>query len=172
MTQGVIETKGTRLFFGFRADNPSTSEAPLEVMQVACPTGIPDLTSGARPRQSMTCLSSETQEYFSGLADPGELAIPINFIPRSEAHQALIDAKRRGSNLQMGWIVVLSDQATAPTLEDSDGYLTSPGPTTIGWRGYVSNFAINAATGDIWRGTVTIQISSELKWDLPTADLP
>ena len=48
----------------------------------------------------------------------------------------------------------------------------SPGPTSVGWLGYVANFAINAQVGDIWRGTVTIQVNSELDWDLPAADLP
>lgn len=172
MTEGVIETKNTRLYFGYAPGASSSDPDGIVVLQVACPTGIPDLTSGARPRQSMTCLSSETQEYFSGLADPGELAIPINFIPRSESHQALIAAKAQGAKLEMGWMVVFSDQAAAPTAGSSDGTLISPGSTTVGFKGYVSNFSINAQVGDIWRGTVTIQVSSELDWDLPAADLP
>lgn len=172
MTEGVIETKYTRLCFGYSPGASSSDPDGTIVLQVACPTGIPDLTSGARPKQDMTCLSSLVREYFSGLADPGELAIPINFIPRSESHQALIAAKEQGANLVMPWMVVFSDQAALPVSVDSDGNLLSPGSTTVGFRGYVSNFAINAQVGDIWRGTVTIQVNSELAWDLPAADLP
>lgn len=172
MTEGVIETKDTRLYFCYSPGASSSDPDGFIVLQVACPTGIPDLTSGARPRQDMTCLSSQVREYFSGLADPGELAIPINFIPRSESHQALIAAKAQGANLVIPWMVVFSDQTAAPTTVDSNDMLVSPGPTSVGFKGYVSNFAINAQVGDIWRGTVTIQVNSELDWNLPAADLP
>ena len=175
MTDGVLQTKGTDLYFGY---TPATSSgAPLEVHAVACPTGIPEFSAGAKSRQSKTCLSSRTQQYYDGLADPPELAIPFNFIPRSEAHQALIDAKARGSTLVMPWLVSMLDSETAPTTLDSDGYFVSPGPTTVGFKGYVSNFTIGAAVGEIWKGTLTIQLQlddgdEDLHWDLPNADLP
>jgi len=41
----------------------------------------------------------------------------------------------------------------------------------------VSNFTVGAAVGEIWKGTLTIQLQlddgdEDLHWDLPTADLP
>lgn len=174
MTEGVLQTKDTRLYFGYTPD--TSSGAPQEVHAVACPTGIPEFSAGAKPRQDQTCLSSRTRQYYDGLADPPELSIPINFIPRSEAHQALIDAKARGSALVMPWLVSMIDSQTAPTTFDSDGYFVSPGPTTIGFKAYVSNFTVGAAVGEIWKGTLTIQLQlddtdEDLHWDLPTADL-
>lgn len=173
MTEGVVQTKDTKLYFGYTPSPESSSDEPaLEVHQVACPTGLTDLSDGAQPRQDMTCLSSQVRQYFAGLPDPGEITIPVNFIPRSESHQALRDAKRRGSNLVMPWLVAMSDLETAPTSVDSDGQFNSPGPTNFRFRGYVSNFALTANVGDIWRGNVTIQMTSELLDDMPDADLP
>lgn len=175
MTTGVLQTKDTRLYFGFT--DPSSSGSTLEVLAVACPTGIPEFSAGAKPRQDQTCLSSRTRQYYDGLADPPELAIPVNFIPASEAHQALIAAKAAGSTLVMPWLVSMIDSQTAPTSVDSDGYFVSPGPTTVGMLGYVSNFTIGAAVGEIWKGTLTIQLQlndgdEDLRWDLPAPTLP
>lgn len=180
MTDGVIQAKGTRLFFGYTPISSSTSEPAVEILLVACPTAINDLGSGEKPRQDMTCLSSMSRQYYDGLADPPAWQIPINFIPRSESHQALIDAKRRGSALVMPWRVVTRDDngdpTGSPTTVTSNGHLDSPGPTSVGFKGYVSNFTVAAQIGQIWTGTVTVQIQfdddeDDFDWDLPTADL-
>lgn len=173
MTEGVVQVKGTRLLFGYQ---PSSSGS-LVIHALACPTGIPGLTAGERPRQDMTCITSMSRQYYDGLQDPPALTIPVNFIPRSESHQAIIAARAEGSDLVMPWLVVFSDQANDPTTIDSDGYLTSPGPTSVGFKGYVSNFTITAAVGAIWTADIAVQLrlddtDDDLHWDLPTADLP
>lgn len=174
MTQGTQLTKGTRLYFA----DPTSSD-PV-ILQVACPTGIPSLTAGAKPRFQTTCLDSTGQEYRDGLPDPGEITIPVNFIPASASHQALIEANALGSARVMPFMVVFSDDegtpGAAPTTVDSDGYLVSPGPTTIGFKAYVANFSVSAAISEIWRGEVTLQIKlldgrTDLDWDLPAATL-
>lgn len=173
MTTGTQLTKGTKLYFAV----PGSSS---EIYEVACPTAIPELGIGEKPKFPTTCLSSTGVEYRDGLPDPPTIQIPINFIPRSSSHQALIEANRLGSAQVMPFMVVLSDDdgtpGTAPTTLDSDDYFVSPGPTTIGWKAYVANFSISAATSEIWRGTVTLQLQlldgkTDLDWDLPTADL-
>ena len=176
MTTGTVQAKNTRLLFGYAPGASSSDPDGVVIHQIACPTGVPDLTSGEKPRQDQTCLSSLTRQYYDGLADPPAIPIPVNFIPRSASHQALINAKAQGSNLVMPFMVVMSDQTDDPVTIDSDGYLVSPGPTTIGFKGYVSNFVVNAAVGEIWKGTVTVQLQlddtdEDLRWDLPTADL-
>jgi hypothetical protein len=174
MTTGTQLTKGTRIYF-------AEPGSPPAIHYVACPTAIPELGIGESPKFATTCLDSTGVEYRDGLPDPPTIAIPINFIPRSASHQALIEARAAGSAHIMPFMVVLSDDdgtpGEAPTMIDADGYLESPGPTTIGFKAYVSNFAITAATSEIWRGTVTLQLQlldgkTDLDWDLPTADLP
>ena len=172
MTEGVVQTKDTKIFFGYTPESSSTSDPELEVLQVACPTGIQDLTDGEQPRGDMTCLSSQVRQYYASLADPPALSLPVNFIPRSEAHQALRNAKKRNSNLVMPWLIAMSDSETAPTTVDSDGQFVSPEPTTFRFLGYVSNFTLTATVGAIWTGVVTIQMTSEMFDHMPTADLP
>jgi hypothetical protein len=162
MTTGTIETKGTRIFFG-DVDNSST------IHQVACPTAANGL-GGAADQIDITCLSSAEREYKQGLPNPGQVTVPINFIPRSAAHQALIDLKDSGTTVS--WMIAFSDYTGAgPTAFDSDGRLVSPGETTAEFLGYVADFTFDIGLNEIVRGTLTIQRSGAVAWDLPTADL-
>jgi hypothetical protein len=168
MTQGTQLTKGTRLYFAL----PNSSS---EILRVACPTAIPELSAGEKPRFATTCLDSTGQEYRDGLPDPPALVIPVNFIPRSASHQALIAANALGSAQVMPWMVVMSDEdgtpGDPPVTLDSEGYLVSPQPTTIGFKAYVANFTFTASTSEIWRGNLTLQIQlldgkTDLDYDL------
>ena len=163
MTTGVLETKGTRLFFG-DVENSSS------IYLVACPTGITGL-GGAADQIDTTCLSSTEREYRQGLPNPGQLSVPINFIPQSASHQALIDLKEAGTTVS--WMIALSDYTGAgPTTFDSNGRLVSPGETTAEFFGYVADFTFDLALNEIARGTLTIQRSGAVNWDLPVASQP
>ncbi len=173
MTQGTQLTKGTRLYF-------SLPDSTSEILKVACPTAIPELSAGEKPRFATTCLDSTGQEYRDGLPDPPAIVIPVNFIPQSASHQALIAANAAGSAQIMPFMVVMSDEdgtpGNPPVALDSDGYLVSPQPTTIGFKAYVANFTLTAATSEIWRANLTLQIQlldgkTDLDYDLPTPTL-
>ena len=157
MTTGVIETKGTRLYFAVDGS---------EILKVACATGIQGL-GGAGAQIDKTCLESLEMEYFRGMKDPGQVTIPINFIPQSASHQALLDLDDSGEAIS--WMVVLSDQAGEPTVIDSEGNLVSPGATTIGFLGYVADFEVDIQTNEIVRATLTLQRSGPRNWTRPTA---
>lgn len=159
MTTGTVATKGTRLFFA-RIDS--------EILKVACPTGISGL-GGSADQIDTTCLDSQEREYTRGMTTPGTLSIPINFIPRSAAHQALLELRDNGEIIS--WMIVLSDQTGAPSSLDTDNRLVSPGPTTAEFLGYISDFNIDVATNEIVRATMTVQRSGAVAWTLPTADL-
>jgi hypothetical protein len=159
MTTGVIETKGTKLYFAVSAS---------EILKVACATGIQGL-GGAGNQIDKTCLDSTEMEYFRGMKDPSEVTIPVNFIPRSAAHQALQDLDDSGETIS--WMLVLSDQAGAPTSVDSNGNLVSPGATTVEFLAYVSDFEIDIQTNEIVRATLTLQRSGAKTWTFPAADL-
>jgi hypothetical protein len=161
MTIGTIETKGTKLFF------LTSTGSPQEIHKVACATGITGL-GGPADQIDTTCLDSEEAESKQGFKRPAPVSVPINFIPRSAAHQAL-DALYESGEV-VDWMVVFSDQAGTPT--ETSGELVSPGATTVRFNGYVADFNIDVATNEIVRGTLTIQRSGAKTWDWPTADLP
>lgn len=160
MTAGTVKTKGTRLYFG---------ATESEIYKVACATGITGL-GGAGPQINKTCLESEEEEFERGMKAPGVVTVPFNTIPKSAAHQALQRLDDSGDTVP--WMIVLSDQAGAPTTIDSDGLLVSPGPTTRGFLGYVADYVEDFATNEIVRGTLTIQRSGRVFRDNPGADLP
>lgn len=172
MSEGIIETKGTRLYFGWAPGASSSDSDGVVIHKVACPTGLSGLSSGEAARVDVTCLDSEARDYAAGLQDLPTIQIPVNVIPRSEAHQALMDAEEEGSDLIIPWMAVMSDNTNAPTTLDSDGFLASPGATNRYWKGYVSNWSEDYAIGDYVRGTVTIQLTTRIRRVNPTADLP
>ena len=157
MTIGTIETKGTRLYFAVDATT---------IERVACPTGITGL-GGAADQIETTCLDSVEREYKQGFRNPGPVTVPINFIPQSSSHQALLDLAESGDTIS--WMIVLSDQTGSPTAVDSDDRLVSPGPTTIEFLGYVADFNLDVSTNEIVRATLTIQRSGAAAYDLPAA---
>lgn len=159
MTVGTLATKDTRLFF-------AVSESAIH--KVACATGISGL-GGARDQIDITCLDSDEREYSGGFRNPGQLSVPINFIPRSASHQALLDLVEAGTTIS--WMIVFSDQTGSPTNVDSEGHLDSPGATTAEFMGYAADFAVDVATNEIVRGTLTVQRSGMVAWTKPTADL-
>jgi hypothetical protein len=162
MTQGTVKTKGTKLFFTDAAGSPS------DILRVACATGISGL-GGSSDQIDITCLDSAEREFVQGFSTPGVVTVPINFIPRSAAHQALMALKESGDTVS--WMIVASDQTGAPVSLDGDNRLVSPGPTSAEFLGYVGDFAFDIQANDIWRGTLTIQRSGAIAWDFPAADL-
>lgn len=159
MTEGVLETKGTKLWF---------AKSESEVLAVACATGITGL-GGAADQIDQTCLSSEEREYKRGMLNPGPVTVPINLIPRSRAHQALIGLKDSGETIS--WMIALSDSVAEPTIGASDLRLESTDPTTFEFLGYVADFTIDIAINEIVRATLTIQRSGAVVSRLPTGDL-
>jgi hypothetical protein len=160
MTTGVLETKGTKLYFV----GPG-----LAIEKVACATGISGL-SGAGAQIDTTCLDSAEKEFARGMLAPGQLSVPINFIPTSTSHQALTELKDSGD--LVSWMIVFSDQTLAVTELDSDDRLVSPGPTSVEFLGYVADFAIDIATDSIVKATLTLQRSGAPTWDFPAPTQP
>lgn len=159
MTEGVIGTKGTRLYF-------AVSES--EILKVACATGIQGL-GGPGTQIALGCLEAEEEEFFRGRKQPGTITIPIVLIPRSASHQALADLDESGDVIS--WMIVFSDQSGAPSTLDSDNHLVSPGSTTVEFLAYVEDIDLNVDDNEVVRGTLTLQRSGAKAWTWPTADL-
>lgn len=176
MSEGLVLTKNTRLYFTSSADASSNDADGVVIHRVYCPTGIQNIGGGQKPTIGVTCLDSERQEYKGGLPDNEAMTIPFNVAMRSAAYQALLDMFENGDpeNLSSFMIVYPSadgSPGTAPTAIDGDGMLVSPGPSTEAVMGYVANMTKEVAVNEIVRGTITIQTSGSWRRDLPAPDL-
>lgn len=163
MSTGVIETKGTKLYFAGRTTSPG------EILKVACPTAITGL-GGPGDQKDVTCLDSDEMEFRRGMKNPGQISVPINFIPQSLSHQTLQDLDDSGDIVD--WMIVMSDQPLAPTATTTVGgviHITSPGATSVRFQAYVSDLTVEIATNEYVRATLTLQRSGAKEWDMPTA---
>lgn len=162
MTQGLVKTQGTHIFF---VDN--TSDSTGTVTKLACPTGATD--GGSQKDQiESTCLDAlEDKEYVAGLGNPGTWSIPFNLIPRDGSHHALYELKRTGA--VVAWMVGLSEADSPPTLADNGDMEPSVDRTWFEFRAYVADVVIDMATNDLVRGTLTLQRSGPVTphWYVP-----
>jgi hypothetical protein len=166
MTEGVIKTQGTEVYFiSFLNSDP-------ELVKFLCPTGVTGVGGGAKDTIDTTCLDTVgDRTTVVGLGTPAPISIPYNFIPRSAAHQGVIALKESG--VQTQWIELFSDGTAVPTL-DTDGNIQAPpgsDRTSVQWLGSVQENTIDASTNEIVRGTLTVLRSGSETWNFPTADL-
>ncbi len=156
MTQGLVKTQGTELFF---VDASVSASAP-DLVKMSCPTGVQGL-GGAKDQIETTCLDATSdKEFEGGLGNPGTVSVPFNLIPRDFSHQSLFALKDAGTALK--WIACLSDGVQQPAL-DSDGIIVAPTlRSSFRFTGYISDVNIDIATNEIVRGTLTIQRSGKV----------
>lgn len=160
MTTGTIRTQGTELFFLDESNTTSDDE----LIKVTCATGITGL-GGPRDQVESTCLDTVgDKEFMPGLGNPGQVSVPINFIPTAAAHAALLQLKEDGTTLD--WMICLSNGTALPT-PDSDGGITPPatGRSYFTFSGFVADFNIDIATNEIVRATLTIQRSGSVRFN-------
>lgn len=157
MTIGTVRTQGTELFFV-----QTLSESDPVITKLVCPTGITGL-GGAKDQTETTCLDTlGDKEFVAGLGNPGQVNVPFNLIPRDLSHQVLFELKEAGTVLK--WLSCLSEGTTAPSVIDSDLDMTPPaGRTSFGFDAYISDVAIDIATNDIVKGTLTLQRSGSIR---------
>lgn len=162
MTQGLVKTQGTHIFF---VDN--TTDSTGTVTKLACPTGGTD-GGGAKDQIETTCLDALVdKEYVGGLGNPGTWSFPFNLIPRDGSHHALWALKESGA--VVGWMVALSESDTPPTI-DGDGDLVAPADrTSFAFNGFVTDVTIDFQTNDLVRGTLSLQRSGPVvpSWYVP-----
>lgn len=150
--KGTVKTQGTHLYM---VNRPAGVAATL--LKFVCPTGITGVASGTRDQIDNTCLDEEdTKTFESGLESPAPVAVPFNFIPSAESHQRMIELRDSGEVLD--WIALLSESDTAPTIGAAPDYALVPPDdrTVIIFRASVSEFSLDAAGNEIWRGTMTL----------------
>jgi len=145
-----VKTQGSELFF---ADSTATTPA---MVKMACPTGITGL-GGAADQIDTTCLDNiDDRTYVRGLANPGQVSVPFVLNPSEASHKRLFELKASG--VSMNWMICLSDGTADPTY--ASGSLTAPtGRTSVAFTAYISDVALDIATNEVVRGTLTLQRS-------------
>lgn len=152
MTEGVVKTQGSELFF---IDNASSSDTDL--IKLLCPTGITGL-GGPKDQIESTCLDTTgDKEYEAGLGNPGQITVPFNMIPRDHSHQVLFDLQDLGTRLP--WLLLFSESTDQPTVSDDETFVRPQTRSSIGFSAFISDVTIDLATNDLVRGTLILQRS-------------
>lgn len=153
----VIKSQGTDLYW---------ASGPTAVTRAVCITGISGL-GGAKDQIETTCLdNTEDKTFTGGLGTPGQVTVPFNVHKNEISHEDLLALKESGE--VVSWGIYSSDSNTAPTAVASVMQTVTSRASAI-FDGYVSDVTIDIAGNDIWKGTVTIQRSGPVSWDLTTA---
>ncbi|MDQ0035931.1 hypothetical protein J2W30_003704 [Variovorax boronicumulans] len=152
----VIKSQGTDLYW---------ASGPTAVTRAVCITGISGL-GGARDQIETSCLDNTTDKTFvGGLGTPGQVTVPFNVHKDEVSHAALLALKDSGETVS--WGIYSSDSVTAPTAVGSVMQTVASRASAI-FSGYVSDVTIDIAGNDIWKGSITIQRSGDVDWDLTT----
>lgn len=145
----TVKTQGTSIYF-IDAD---------AVVKMAAPTGVSGLGGATDQIETTDLDADEDKTYVAGLGAPGQVSVPFNFKPGETSQHTLFDLK--ASKAVIPWMVGLSDGTAAPTI--TTGALVAPaGRTCIGFSAFISDVAIDVATNEIVRGTLTLQRSGPI----------
>ena len=154
---GVIRSQGTDLYW---ASGATTA------LRVVCATGISGL-GGARDQIDTSCLDNTGDATsIPGLGRPGQVTVPFNVHVNEAAHEALLALKESGE--EVSWGIYSSHAATVPTVVASEMQTVTDRASAI-FQGYVSDISLDVAGNDIWKGSVTIQRSGSVAFDLAVA---
>jgi hypothetical protein len=151
----AIKSQKTELFW---------ASAPTVATKLVCPTSISGL-GGARDQVDTTCLSDNERTFLPGLGNPGQVTVAFNVHRGDLSHEQVLALKASGE--VVSWGIYSSDAATAPTAVGSVMQPVADRVSAI-FRGYVSDVNVDIQGNDIWKGTITIQRSGEVAFDLLT----
>ena len=140
------------------------ASAATAVTKLVCPTNISGL-GGARDQVDTTCFDDIERTFLPGLGNPGPVTVAFNVHKGELSHEDVLALKASGE--VVSWGIYSSDAATAPTAIGSVMQTVADRVSAI-FSGYVSDVNIDIAGNDIWKGTVTIQRSGEVAFDLLT----
>ena len=146
-----IKTQGTQLYF----------ISSGQVKTVTCPTGITGL-GGSRDQIETTCLNAtDDKSYVSGLGNPGQVSVPFVFDPSALDHQLLLSMADTGDVTD--WMIGFSDGTATPTVVSGQLSMATT-RTSASFDAFVADVAIDVATNEVVRGTLTLQRSGNVAW--------
>ena len=155
----VVKSQGTELYY-----SDGSTSAPTRVV---CATTISGL-GGARDQIDTSCLDNTADRTFvGGLGNPGQVTVGFNVHKGEISHEDILGLKASGETVS--WGIYSSDDSTVPNVDTNGDLLPASGRVSAIFRGYVADINIDIAGNDIWRGTITIQRSGEVEFDLQVA---
>jgi len=152
----VIKSQKTELFWA------SAATTATRAVAITSFSGL----GGPRDQIDTSSLdNTEDRTFVSGLGSPSPVTVAFNVHKDEASHTALIALKTAGT--VMSWGIYSSDAATAPTAVGSVMQGVADRASAI-FSGYVSDINVEIGANDIWKGTITIQRSGQVTWDLTT----
>jgi hypothetical protein len=152
----VIKSQKTELFWA------SAATTATRAVAIKSFSGL----GGARDQIDTSSLdNTEDRTFVSGLGTPSPVTVAFNVHKDEASHTALLALKTSGA--VVSWGIYSSDAATAPTAVGSVMQGVADRASAI-FSGYVSDINIDIAENDIWKGTITIQRSGQVTFDLTT----
>lgn len=149
--EDAVQSQGTELFL----------TTGTTVVKMSCPTSITGL-GGAADTIDTTCLDSLEAESVRGFKRPGQMTIPFILLPQDASHQqVLTDLDESGEVVE--WLIALSDGTADPTVATGD-FVAPTGRTSVRFKGYVSDVNVDINTGEVVRGTLTVQRTGPKTW--------
>lgn len=119
---------------------------------------------GAADQINTSSLDNETDHTFlGGLGNPGQVTVAFNVHEGEASHEDLLALK--ASKDVVSWGIYGPQATTAPTAVGSVMQVSATRTSAI-FSGYVSDINIDIGSNDIWKGSITIQRSGAVSFDL------
>lgn len=149
-----IKSHGTELYWASAATTATRAVAVTSI------SGL----GGAKDQIETTTLDDTSDKtYVAGLGNPGQVSIGFVVHSGESSHEDLLALKDAGTSVS--WGIYGSESATAPTASGSAMQTVATRSSAI-FSGYVSDINIDMSEGDVWKGTITIQRSGTVSFDL------
>ena len=149
-----IKSQKTELFWA------SAATTATRAVAVSSISGL----GGAKDQIETTTLDNASDKTFvAGLGNPGQVTIDFIVHSGESSHEALLALKDSGE--EVSWGIYSSGAATAPT---AIGSVMQPvvGRSSAIFNGYVADINIDMSGNDVWKGSITIQRSGTVAFDL------
>lgn len=134
---GEVKTQGTKLQLAGTA-------SPVTYTNTANVTAISGL-GGQKGDIEITNFESVAKEFLTGLEDPGQVQVEINYAPADTTQTTLWTLKNSGA--LRGWRIQMPGASPAPNFT---------------FNATVQQFQVNFQTDDVVRATVTLRVSGEI----------
>lgn len=134
---GEVKTQGTKLKL-------AGTSSPITYTAMANVTSISGL-GGQKGDIDITNFDSTAKEFLTGLEDPGQVQVEINYSPSDTTQNTLWTLKDSGD--LRSWRIQLSGASPAPY---------------FGFSATVQQFQVNFQTDDVVRATVTLRVSGSI----------
>lgn len=155
-TSAPIKSQKTELFW---------ASAPTATTRAVAITGISGLGGPKDQIDTSNLDNIEDRTFVSGLSSPSPVTVSFNVHKDEASHTALLALKTSGA--VVSWGIYSSDAVTAPTAVGSVMQGVADRASAI-FNAYVADINIDIGGNDIWKGTITLQRSGQVTWDLTT----